>query len=485
MDLTPADAWDALARRDRRYDGLFFVGVTSTGIYCRPVCPARTPARPRCEFFATAALAEREGYRPCLRCRPEHAPNTTRAPADATAALLDDALRALDDLPPDDDSLDALAARLGVSARHLRRVFVARLGVTPVALRQSRRLALATRLLRDTSLSVTEVAHASGFKSLRRFHESLRTRYGRTPAALRGTVSPETSGAFTLRLEHRPPLDWDALLTFLRGRAIPGVERVTHDTWSRVIALHGHVGAVHVTLDPARPALLARCTPSLLPVLSPLVPRLRAVFDLDARPDDIARVLSADPALAPSVRARPGLRVPGGVSAFDLAVRTVLGQQVSVAAASTLCARVCDRFGAALPEALREDGLWRRAPTPDGLRDAPLDDLAACGLPRSRAGTLRDLGACFAAWGDALPTRERFVATLRAVRGIGEWTVQYLAMRAWHDPDAFPAGDLALRRALGVTREADALARAEAWRPYRAYATLHLWSAPPAPSGDP
>lgn len=482
MDLTPADAWDALARRDRRYDGLFFVGVTSTGIYCRPVCPARTPARPRCEFFATAALAEREGYRPCLRCRPEHAPGAARAPVDATTALLDDALRALDELPPDDDSLDALAARLGVSARHLRRVFVAGLGVTPVALRQSRRLALATRLLRDTALSVTEVAHASGFKSLRRFHESLRARYGRTPAALRG-ADAEEPGAFTLRLDHRPPLDWDALLTFLRGRAIPGVERVTQDRWLRVVSLRGHLGTVRVTHDPSRPALLARCTSSLLPVLSSLVPRLRAVFDLDARPDDIARVLSADPALAPSVRARPGLRVPGGVSAFDLAVRTVLGQQVSVAAATTLSARVCDRFGDALPEALREDGLWRRPPAPEALRDASLDDLTACGVTRARAGTLRDLGACFAAWGDALPTRERFVTTLRAVRGVGDWTVQYLAMRAWHDPDAFPAGDLALRRALGVTREADALARAEAWRPYRAYATVHLWCGP-VPSGE-
>jgi len=429
-------------------------------------------------FFERAVEAEREAFRPCLRCRPELAPGVGRAPVDATEALLSEALRALDEGLPGDDSLEALAARLGVTDRHLRRVFGDALGVSPVTVLQSKRLALAVRLLRDTRLGLAAVAFASGFGSVRRFNDVVRARYGRPPGALRKeSLAPSEDADIVLRLDYRPPFDWAGLLAFLRGRAIPGVERVTADSYARAVQLHYAVGTVSVVNEPARSRLVARCSASLVGVLMPLVARLRALFDLDANPTEVTDALGADPFLTPSVALHPGLRVPGSLDPFELAVRTVLGQQVSVAAATTLSIRLCDRLGRPLPEGLGRptEGLQRLSPTPAALRDASVDTIAGCGIVRTRAEALRALGACFAGWGHTLPSRARFVESLLAIRGIGEWSAQYLCLRGWHDPDAFLAGDLMVRRALGVTRDRDASARAERWRPYRAYATLHLW----------
>ncbi|HVV88476.1 MAG TPA: AlkA N-terminal domain-containing protein, partial [Kofleriaceae bacterium] len=345
MELDPDTCHAALRARDRRFDGLFFVGVTSTGVYCRPICPARLPARQRCRFFARAAHAELAGFRACLRCRPELAPG--RGAVDAVPALARAALARIDAGYLDERSVEALADRLGVTARHLRRSVTAELGASPLALAQTRRLALAKQLLHETRLPITDVAFAAGFASLRRFHAAFHARFGRPPAALRRAVasSDDAPDAVRLRLDHRPPLDWDALLAFLAARAIPGVEQVDGGVYRRTAAIDDRVGWLSVRSLAPRPALELTLTASLVPRLAAVVARVRALCDLDAHPAAIAAALQAHPALADEVAARPGLRVPGGFDGFELAVRAVLGQQVSVAAASTLAGRLVARLG--------------------------------------------------------------------------------------------------------------------------------------------
>lgn len=471
MELCGETCYRALAARDPRFDGLFFVGVATTGIYCRPVCTARTPGRARCTFYRSAAEAERAGFRACFRCRPELAPG--RAPVDAVPRLAERAVRLIDEGFLDEHGVEDLAAALGVSARHLRRALADGLGLSPVELAQSRRIALARQLLRDTSLSLAEVAFASGFTSIRRFNGAFAERVGRAPSAVRRTRRAD-GGALTLRLDFRPPFEWGALLAFLRDRAIPGVEQVGDGAWRRVVAFGERVGHVEVRLDGRRPALRATVSPALAGALPRLVTRLRVMFDLDAHPDRVSEVLSADPLLAERIRARPGLRVPGVVDPFEGAVRGVLGQQVSVRAATTLAGRLAERFGAAVEG---PPGLSRRLPTPAELAAVPVEALAALGLPASRARTLHGVAAVFAADAgtDLLPR-------LRAVSGVGDWTAEYIALRGLHHPDAFPAGDLGVRRALGDLSAAAARARAEAWRPWRAYAVIHLWT--PRPEGE-
>lgn len=478
MQLDPDACFDALCARDRRFDGVFFVGVTTTGIYCRPVCPARTPGRGRCEFFRRAAEAERAGFRACFRCRPELAPG--RAAIDSLSRLATAALARIDAGDLNDGSVDALAARLGVSARHLRRALEAELGATPVELAQTRRLALAKQLLQDTALPLAEVAYAAGFTSVRRFNALVQQRFGRPPSALRregGDVA--TGDAIELRLDYRPPLDWPALLGFLRGREVAGVERVDDHGYARVVALGDCVGWLSVQADPARPALRVRLAPELAPQLMPIVARLRGLFDLDAHPVAIADHLRGDPVLRDSVVARPGLRVPGAFDGFELAVRAVLGQQVSVRAATTLCARLVARFGRPVSKTL-PPGLSAAFPLPDALAGAALADVRAIGLPEQRARTVVALAAAVADGRVDLSIGadpERTVAALEALPGIGPWTGQYIAMRSLRWPDGFPGGDLVVRRALEVTTTRAAEARTAAWRPWRAYGVLHLWTA--------
>jgi AraC family transcriptional regulator of adaptative response / DNA-3-methyladenine glycosylase II len=490
VQLDPDTCHRALAARDRRFDGLFFVGVRTTGIYCRPVCAARTARRDRCVFFARGAEAERDGFRACLRCRPELAPGS--GPVDAVPRLVSAAVARIEAGALNDLSVERLAASLGVTGRHLRRAVVAGLGLTPVELAQSRRLALAKQLLHDTRLPLGEVAFAAGFRSLRRFNALFRARFGRPPSSLRrearsGATPRRRSGppvpgldegAVTLRLDYRPPFEWEALLAFLAERATAGVEEVSGGTWRRTVRLGKRTGWVEVTADPARPALLARASLSLAGALMPLTARLRALFDLDARPDAVVAGLGGDALLRPSLRRHPGLRVPGAFDGFEAAVRVVLGQQVTVRAATT----VGGRLTAALGEPIQTPfpALSRLAPTPEALAQAGEGRIARLGMPGARARTLLALGRAVADGALALDRQggPEALAALRALPGVGDWTAQVVAMRALGDPDAFPAGDLGVLRALGARSPREAERRAEPWRPWRAYAVIHLWSMP-------
>ena len=478
MKLDADTCHRALAARDRRFDGLFYVGVRSTGIYCRPVCPARTPRRDGCVFFARAAEAEREGFRACLRCRPELAPGN--GPVDASPRLVERALARIQAGYLNEASVDELGRALGVTGRHLRRAVTSSLGVTPVELAQTRRMALAKQLLQDTGLGIAEVAFAAGFASLRRFNALFRSRYGRPPSALRREASPPACGgaAIVLRLDYRPPLEWEALLDFLAARSTRGVEEVEAGAYRRTVAIGPHRGFVEVRPDPRRPALAALVSPSLSGALMPLAARLRALFDLDARPDAVAAHLGRDPLLRRSLARRPGLRVPGAFEGFEAAVRAVLGQQVTVRAATTVAGRLARELGE--PIATPYPGLDRLSPTAEAIAAAGVPRLARLGMPGARAAALGALAGAVSSGsleldrhGDADEVERR----LCALKGIGPWTAQVVTMRALGRPDAFPAGDLGVRRALRAGSAREAEARAERWRPWRAYAAMHLWSA--------
>ena len=475
--LTDDARYAAMTARDPRFDGLFFVGVQTTGIYCRPICPARLPARTRCEFFASPALAERAGFRACFRCRPELAPGA--APTDAVDTLVASAAQRIGEGALNERSLDELAAELGVSARHLRRATEAKLGVSPVELAQSRRLALAKQLVQDTALPLTEIAFAAGFGSVRRFNAVFSARMGRSPSSLR-SARTATPAPLTLRLDYRPPYDWAHVLGFLRGRAIPGVEIVGTDDYRRVVRLDGKIGTIRVRHLPGggtrRSSIELAIAPALLPVLMPLVARVRRMFDLDAQPAAIGAVLGIDKQLAPLVKRRPGLRVPGAIDPFEASIRALLGQQVSVAAATTLAGRFAAAFGAPHDGG---DGLTTRFPTVDEVVAAGPDRIGKLGLPRTRAAAIHNFARVLARGElvlDAACDLDVFVAQLVELPGIGPWTAHYLAMRALHVPDAFPASDLGVQKALRRSGPRAAEARAEAWRPYRAYAVMHLWS---------
>ncbi len=469
--MEPDVCYEALRARDARFDGVFFVGVTTTGIYCRPVCRARMPGRDRCVFFDRAAEAERDGYRACFRCRPELAPG--HAPMDSLPRLVRAAVARIEAGALNDGSVDALAAELGVTARHLRRALESELGVSPVELAQSRRLALAKQLLQDTALPLAEVAFASGFQSVRRFNALFRARFDRPPTAVR-RAHGEGDASLSLRLDYRPPLDWDGLVTFFRARAVPGVEVVEAGELRRAVVVGERAGVVAVRPDAARPALRATVSASLAPALMRVVAGLRALFDLDAQPRLVAETLGRDPLLRPLVARRPGLRVPGAIDGFELALRAVLGQQVSVRAATTLAGRLAARFG----RPVVGPGIERAFPTAAELARASEADVAAAGMPASRARAIVALARAVDAGLRLGPgvDPEAAMARLRELPGIGKWTAQYVAMRALAWPDAFPAGDLGVRRGLGGMSEAQAEARAAGWRPWRAYAVLHLWN---------
>jgi len=479
--MTDDACYELMVARDPRFDGVFFVGVQTTGIYCRPICPARTPRRSRCAFFPTPVQAEAAGFRACFRCRPELAPGN--APVDKVDTLVTTATQRITEGALNDGSIDDLAAELGVTARHLRRATETRLGVSPVELAQSRRLALAKQLLQDTALPVTTIAFAAGFGSVRRFNAMFAAKMGIAPSELR-RKAPSTgpaTGAITLRLDYRPPYDWSRLLEFLRGRAIPGVELVADGTYRRIVALGEHAGEIAVrpatTVGRARDrsALELALAPTLLPVVMPLVARVRRMFDLDARPDLIGRALARDKKLAPMIAARPGLRLPGAIDPFESAIRAMLGQQVSVAAATTLAGRFAAQLGTRLAAG---DTLAFRFPTPAEVVTAGAERIVKIGMPMARAIAIHTLATAIATQRVKLDASELepFVAALVQLPGIGPWTAHYLAMRALHLPDAFPASDLGIQKALSRPSPKQAEARAEAWRPYRSYAVMHLWT---------
>jgi AraC family transcriptional regulator, regulatory protein of adaptative response / DNA-3-methyladenine glycosylase II len=466
----------ALAAHDTRFDGLFFVGVTTTGIYCRPICTARTPGRDRCRFFSNSALAERGGFRPCLKCRPELAPG--HAPVDAVrrtarAAALRIEAGALDD----GGSLDTLAADLGLSTRQLRRVVMQEFGVSPIELAQTHRLLLAKQLLTESNLPIIDVAFASGFKSVRRFNSLFQAHYRLTPSLMRRASSLTHGGEHVrLTLAYRPPLAWSALLRFFGGRATAGVEAVVDNSYLRTVAVGKHSGWLRVTPIEGKNALAVELATSLVPALADILARVKNVFDLSARPDVIAAQLGSDARLFSLASRRPGLRVPGAFDGFELAVRAILGQRVSVAAATTLAGRLAASFGQAFETPFA--ALNRLSPAPALLARAPVQQLSKLGIAAARAASIVALAqAVDGRRIDLEPGSdpERASAALKALPGIGDWTAEYVAMRALRWPDAFPAGDLGLLRAAGESSPRRLRERSEAWRPWRAYAAMYLW----------
>jgi AraC family transcriptional regulator, regulatory protein of adaptative response / DNA-3-methyladenine glycosylase II len=444
MDLNHDACYRVIALRDARFDGRFFTAVKTTGVYCRPICPARTPLSDNVTFYPTAAAAHAAGFRPCLRCRPETAPDTgawrgTSSTASRALALIE--LGALDE-----GGVDALAGRLGVGERQLRRLCRRHLGVSPVAVAQTRRVLLAKQLIHETSLPMTEVAFASGFGSIRRFNETFLALYGRAPCTLRRGSGPEIpagpGGEISLRLRYQPPYDWSGMLESLRLRAIPRIERVGESSYSRSIELEGRQGIVRVRSAEDNALRVSIRFPKLS-ALPGIIARLRRVFDLAADPLPIAAHLAKDPVLAPLVAARPGLRVPGAWDGFELAIRAVLGQQITVGAAVRLAGRLVARHGEPLAEPGRD--LTHVFPRPEVVA---LADLTTLGMPRSRAATLSAVAAAVAAEPDLLCAGrglDEAIQRLRSIRGVGEWTAQYIALRQLREPDAFPAADIGER----------------------------------------
>lgn len=478
MELNHERCYRALVTRDARFDGLFFVGVTTTGIYCRPVCTARTPGQDRCRFFPGAAAAEQEGFRPCLRCRPELAPG--RSSIDAVGRVARAAAARIEaGALNDGGSLESLACEFGLSSRQLRRVMRQELGVAPVQLAQTHRLLLAKQLLTETRLPVIQVAHASGFESLRRFNALFRSHYRLTPSRFRKSLETAPDGEpLRLRLSYRPPLAWDELLRFLEARAILGVERVAGESYARTVAIGPHRGWLKVAPASVPNTLSVEFAASLAPVLAPLLARLRRLFDLCARPDVIASHLAGDERIGHAVGACPGLRVPGSFSGFELAWRAILGQQVSVRAATTVARRLAATLGE--PIETPDPELNCLTPSPERVAEAEVEEMAALGMTRDRARSIKAIAEADAVGRLRLEPGadpEATIAQLREFPGVGEWTAHYIAMRALGWPDAFPHGDLGLLRGLGESSPTRLRAIAEPWRPWRAYAVMHVWNA--------
>ncbi|MGE3314046.1 MAG: AlkA N-terminal domain-containing protein [Planctomycetaceae bacterium] len=466
----------ALMARDRRFDGVFFVGVTTTGIYCRPVCTAKTPGRARCRFFQNAALAERAGFRPCLRCRPELAPGL--APVDSVSTIARAAaLRIQAGALNDGGGLEDLAASLGLSSRQLRRSFLKEFGVTPIQLAQTNRLLLAKKLITETQLPMVQVAFASGFQSVRRFNALFQKHYRLTPSRLRrGSPNVTANDSLRLTLAYRPPFDWEALLRFLAARAIPGVECVAGAVYRRTVRIGDVSGWLTVSKVADQDLLLVELATSLAPALSSILARLRQLFDLDARPDVIAQHLAQDEMLAARIRRRPGLRVPGAFDSFELGLRAILGQQISVRGASTLAGRIAGTFGEPIETPF--PCLNRTTPAADALSSIRISTLRKVGLPKSRADALKNFSRAVVGNRIDLETGwdpPALVDKLMLLPGIGPWTAEYISMRALRWPDAFPAGDLGLLKASQL-KSAKALEQAaDRWRPWRAYGAMHLW----------
>jgi AraC family transcriptional regulator of adaptative response / DNA-3-methyladenine glycosylase II len=485
MNLDAAVCYRALASRDARFDGRFFTGVTTTGVYCRPICPARTPLRGNVRFYGCAAAAEADGFRPCRRCRPDTAPGT---PAwQGAPAVVARGLRLIRDGVLDDEGAERFAERLGLSARQVRRLFETHVGAPPAEIARTRRVHFARTLVDDPSLKLTDIAFAAGFQSVRQFNHAFRQTFHAAPRALRQTrTAAAADDAIEMRVAFRPPFDFAWLRDLLAGRAAPGVESVEDDVYRRTAAFGDARGWIEVRVD-RRPKglrypsgarhLRVRASASLGAHLMRVATGVRRVFDLDADPATIARVLSADPLLRGAVRARPGLRVPGAWQPWEIAMRAIVGQQVSVQAATTIVGRIVERAGEAV--ATPFDRLTRIFPAPAEVVAA---DLSGIGMPGARVATLVRFAEGLADGRirlDAAAPLEETVRALCAIQGIGPWTAEYIALRALGEPDAFPAGDLGLRKAIGngtPAPEKEVAAAAEAWRPWRGYAAMYLWS---------
>jgi AraC family transcriptional regulator, regulatory protein of adaptative response / DNA-3-methyladenine glycosylase II len=478
------ECYRALESRDARFDGVIFVGVSSTGVYCRPICPARTPKIEHCTFYASAAAAQDAGFRPCLRCRPEIAPelNAWRGTSNTVSRAL--ALIAEGALDGHENSVEKLATRLGVGDRQLRRLFLHHLGASPASVAQTRRVLFAKQLIHDTAMSMTDIAVAAGFGSLRRFNEIFLNLFHRPPSALRKrSTAKEQEKDVVLRLRYRPPYDWVSMVGFLRARAIPGFELVEGNCYLRTIEIDRALGSIAVTHLPERQSLQVTILFPDIKALPTIVARVRRLFDLGADIERIEQHLSADSALGRLVAQRPGLRAPGGWDGFEVAIRTVVGQQISVPAARQLAKRLVELHGRRVSKAFRIHPSLSHA-FPDAKRLAAAASIGLA-MPEARLLALKSVAEAtganpnlFHPFGGV----EETVARLKMIRGIGEWTANYIALRALRESDAFPAADLGLLRgaaSIDGTKvdPASLLIRAESWRPWRAYAAQHLWAA--------
>ena len=475
MMLDSVTCYRALRARDARFDGRFFVAVSSTRIYCRPVCTVKPPKFENCRFYPSAAAAEVAGYRPCLRCRPELAPGN--ASVDATTRLAQAAASLIEDRALDSDGLGGVASSLGITDRHLRRAFAAEFGVSPVEFAQTQRLLLAKRLLTDTSLPITEAAFASGFRSLRRFNALFRQRYRLQPRQLRRRTNDRVmpvAEALSFELSFRPPYDWPAMRAFLSARAIAGVEMLDGLCYRRTVRVTGggkdHLGWIEIGLSPKKPALHVVVSSSLALVLSPLLARIKALMDLSCNPAEIAGVLGD------LAQRRPGMRVPGAFDGFEVAVRAIIGQQVTVAGARTIVGRLAAAIGDPIQTPF--ETLTTVFPSAACVAGVGVDLIARLGMPTARARTVIALARAVADGDLTLTPHTDLDATLERLRrlpGVGEWTAQYIAMRALAWPDAFPHTDIGVMKALKEKDARRVLEAGEAWRPWRSYAVMQLW----------
>jgi AraC family transcriptional regulator of adaptative response / DNA-3-methyladenine glycosylase II len=477
MILDNEKCYIAAQSRDARFDGVFFTAVTSTGIYCRPVCPAKTPRKQNCRFFPTAAAAESAGFRPCLRCRPELSPHSQD---DKSRDVVRRALARIQSGELGENRLGELAAEFNLSERQLRRLFVQEFGLPPVAFAQTQKLLFAKKLLQETPLSMIDVAFSAGFGSVRRFNTLFRERYGMAPGDIRRaqSVSPAAE-TMALRLAYRPPFAWQQILEFIDAHAITGVEAVIGKAYVRSLQIEKHIGWVKVECAAQDNHLIVTLPTALTPVLMKVLARIKHLFDLDANPQIIAEQFATDARMALLTEKVKGLRVPGAWDGFEVAMRTILGQQISVRGANTLAARLATKFSQSVETPYEE--IWLLSPNAKTLAAALPEDIASVGLTQKRAATLHRL-ACEVAVGvinlEASADPFATITALKALPGIGDWTAQYIAMRALHWPDAFPAGDLALRKLAvkdQMLSENQLLAVSEQWRPWRAYAAMYLW----------
>jgi len=471
MRLDPDTCYQTMLSRDRRFDGWFFVGVSSTGIYCRPVCPVRTPMRQNCHFFSNAAAAERAGFRPCLRCRPELAPGNGLL--DVSSRLAQSAAVLVDEGFLNDGSVADLAARVGVTDRHLRRIFEAEFGVSLIEFAQTQRLLMAKRLLTDTRLPVSMVALASGFGSVRRFNDLFLKRYGLNPLRFRKGIDASTAESMTFALGYRPPFCWSGVLSFLACRHINAVEHIDDDTYSRTIVLkqggRDIPGWISVRHNPHRYALEVTFPVALAPVVGQVLARVRRLFDLAARPDLI------DAHLGDLAAASPGKRVPGTFDGFEIVVRAIVGQRRPLSDTRALLSHMAERVGT---QTTAPFGLTTIFPCASTFARLPVPALEDIGVARLHAEAIITVAqkvssGCI----DLEPAAplETTLSTLRGIEGIGEWAVQYIAMRSLGWPNAFPENDPALQKMPGVASPLELDRLAEKWQPWRAYAAIRIW----------
>ncbi len=478
MLLNPDDYENARQTRDPRFDGRFFVGVKTTGIYCRPVCPVRVPLKKNVQLYLTAAAAAAAGYRPCLRCRPESSPGT---PAWSGASWkVSRALQLIDQGYLDDESVEQLAAELEISARQLNRLFRDNIGAAPVEVAQTRRLHFAKKLIDETDLPLSEICFAAGFGSIRRFNAVFVQTYARSPKEIRERLKkrqPVTQTPIRISLTYRPPYDWKSMLAFLQVRHIPGVEHVTENSYSRTISIDDNHGEFKVEFEPGSTQLNVEIHFPVSKALVGIISQIRSLFDLRADSEQIEKFFETDSILYPIVKKYPGMRVPGCWDGFEVAVRAILGQQVTVAAATTLAGRIADEIGA--PYSGINGALTRVFPSPNVVAQANLNGL---GIVGARINAIQSLAGKIAREGwviDCKLSTNKFIRDICQIKGIGEWTAHYIAMRALNDPNAFPHSDLILCRAARPPGQQltpkQLLALSSSWQPWRAYAVILLW----------